>query len=194
MASLKRPTIPVWAINQLARQRPDTIDDLIKTHRSLARAKDPQKLRNLSRHRRELVGALTDQARDLLIDAGHAPSRQTIDRISSTLLATSSPEEEDLLKKGRLERELTPGGFEEAFTDLPAFEDVGDAASTEAKERAKKEMRDLATEAREAKDKARALSRDAARIRRDADAIDNEARRWTRRAEQLEKKIKDLEG
>lgn len=194
MASLKRPTIPVWAINQLARQRPEAIDGLIEAHRSLARVEDPQKLRELSRHRRQLIGALTDQARDLLTDAGHAPSRQTIDRISSTLLAASSPEEEDLLKKGRLERELTPGGFEEAFTDLPAFEDVGDDASTEAKERAEKEAQALTAEAREAKDKARALSRDAARLRREADEIDNEARALTRRADRLEKKIKDLEG
>jgi hypothetical protein len=180
----------MWAINQLARRWPAAINDLIETHRSLAQVKDPGKLRDLSRHRRQLVGALTHQARDLLIDAGHTAGAQTIERISSTLLAASSPEEEDLLRKGRLVRELTPSGFQEAFTDLPALEDTNDAASTEARERAEEEVKDLAAEAREAKDKAKALGRDAARLRREADEIDNEARAWTRRADQLEKKAK----
>lgn len=178
----------MWAINQLARRWPAAINDLIETHRSLAQVKDPGKLRDLSRHRRQLVGALTHQARDLLIDADHAASTQTIERISKTLLAANSPEEQDLLRKGRLERELTPSGFQEAFTDFPALDDTSDAASTEAKERAEKEAQDLTAEAREAQDKAKALERDAARLRREADEIDNEVRAWTRRADQLEKK------
>jgi hypothetical protein len=188
VASLKRPTIPVWAINQLADRHPAAINELIEARRSLAHVEDPGKLRDLSRRRRQLVGALADQARDLLIDAGHAASAQTIDRISRTLLAADSTESEDLLRGGRLERELTPSGFEEAFTDLPAFEDTGDAASTQAKERAEKEVRDLAAEARQMKEQAKSLARDAARLRREADAVDNEARSLTRRAEQLEKK------
>jgi hypothetical protein len=190
VASLKRPTIPVWAINQLARRRPAAIDDLIEAYRSLAQVKDPGKLLELSRRRRQMVGALTTQARDLLIEAGHTASAQITERITTTLLAANSPEEEELLRRGRLEQELTPTGFDEVFTDLPAFEDVSDAASSEAREQAKKEVDELTAEAREAKAKAKALARDGARLRREADSIDNEARAWTRRADEFDKKAK----
>lgn len=184
VGALKRPTLPLWAVNQLSRRDRETVDELIGVQRELAEAGGPDELQRGSARRRRLVGELTERARDLLLDAGLSASSQTIERIRSTLLAVNTPEEEQLLRRGRLERELEASGFEDAFAGL----DISDLPEPESDKEAEREAERLAGEARQARSRADSLAEEAARLTADARNATEKALEAEARATELEKR------
>jgi hypothetical protein len=112
---LRKPTVAVWLVNQLAREREMDVKRLLKAGEALGKAQASAKgfaeARSDEQHALE---RLASAARE----AGVGP--QAADRAIQTLRAASLTEEgRDLLKRGRLTEELEPPGFE-ALAGMPA--------------------------------------------------------------------------
>lgn len=116
---LSKPSISAWAVNQLYWNHRDEFDDLIATGKRFRPA-------HVSRHagkaaamrdsldaRRDALIQLSDLAAELLRDAGHNPTQETIRRIVTTLEAMSAyallP---DGPTPGRLTHDVDPPSFE----------------------------------------------------------------------------------
>jgi len=115
MSAQRKPTVPAWIVNQLARRNRREVDLLLDAGH---RARDEQrkavagKRANLDaalEQERSELRALLAAAREIAPDA----SAGTIERVSRTLRAAAITEEgRELIARGRLERELDPPGFE----------------------------------------------------------------------------------
>ena len=119
MKKLRRPTVAAWALDRLADVAPDEVGALLDAGAELARAqratlsgRDPQKLREATAKRRDLVAELSQTAADALRDAGRSPDTHLED-IRGTLEAASVDEEiGERLRTGTLERTSRPAaGF-----------------------------------------------------------------------------------
>ncbi len=116
--SLRKPTVPAWALNQLARRRPQDVkrllaigDRLRKAQDALLAGKDRSSLKRVSAEERELVDELTRDATAVAGEAGGATA--SIDeRIRATLHAAALDEHTARdLAAGRLVREREAVGL-----------------------------------------------------------------------------------
>jgi hypothetical protein len=124
--ALARPTVPAWALNQLARSLPAEIEDLVAVGAELRSAQDRAlsgrggaQLRQAGERRREAVKALTERAGALLSDAGRDPAAH-LAAIASALEAAAVDEEAAAaLCAGRLSKppERQSGFAESGFPD-----------------------------------------------------------------------------
>lgn len=120
--SLRKPTMPVWAVNQLARRNPEGIEALLAAGARLRAAQEEalrggesSALREATATERTLLRELTQQADEVLRGAAHGSAGK---RIGSTLRAAAlSTEAGQLLRRGWLGDELEPSGFD-AFAGM----------------------------------------------------------------------------
>ena len=116
---LAKPPISAWAVNQLYWSHRDEFEQLIATGKrfhsaqaSRSAAKAANMRDSLDERRQALVG-LSELATELLQDAGHNPSQDTLRRITTTLEALSAyallP---DGPTPGRLTQDVDPPSFE----------------------------------------------------------------------------------
>lgn len=116
---LGKPPVSAWAVNQLYWDHRDAFDDLIATGKRLrptqksrpgGKASD---MRDSLDARREALVNLSDLATEVLSDAGHSPSQDTLRRVVTTLEALSAysllP---DGPTPGRLTQDVDPPSFE----------------------------------------------------------------------------------
>ena len=107
---LAKPSVSAWAVNQLYWDHRDAFDQLIATGKSFSRG--PSRRESLDARRDALV-QLSELATELLRDAGHNPSQDTIRRVTATLEALSAyallP---DGPTPGRLTNDVDPPSFE----------------------------------------------------------------------------------
>src|SRR5919197_4485194 len=124
---LRKPSLPAWVVNQLARQRELDMKRLLTAGEQLAgaqveaiRAQSGDAFLEARRDQQHALEALTARAREILADAGRGPA--ALDRVLATLRAGSLTEDgRALLGSGRLTEELEPPGFEAlAGLDIPA--------------------------------------------------------------------------
>jgi hypothetical protein len=118
--ALPKPTLPVWAVNQLHWRHPeiyrsllDTAENLRATHKAVLAGRRGD-LRAASRAHEEALDAALKAALAIAAEGGNPASdavRQTIGTTLRALPAADPP--------GRLRQALMPGGFE-ALTGLPA--------------------------------------------------------------------------
>ena len=116
---LRKPTLPAWVVNQLARRREVEVRRLIEAGERVAAAQaDAMRGRGADefQHARQEESRALQQLRaaagDVLADAGR-PSGGSLDRVVATLRAAALTEEgRSLLGQGRLTEELEPPGFE----------------------------------------------------------------------------------
>ena len=116
---LKKPTVPAWAVNQLARRREVDIRRLLRAGEQLEQAQksvveggDHQAFERARDAERDALRRLRTQAADVLRAGGHAAADATLERVARTLHAGSATEEgRTLLREGRLTEELEPQGF-----------------------------------------------------------------------------------
>jgi len=187
IATLKRPTAALWAINQLARHHPDEVERYLEIQRSLGTVAGASALGELTGQRRRLVGRLTRLAREILEEAGHAVTTQTMQRVGSILLAADTPEEQDLVRRGRLDREPTASGFGGMALDP---DQAVAAAPAEESPAADREAEQLEVQAVAAAKVADRLAEEAARLLQEADAVASEAREARKRADELRRDAK----
>ena len=116
--SLPKPSISVWAVNQLYWRHRDQFDRLIAAGQRFRRAHSSrtgkaEEMNEALHARREALSHLSDLAARLLSDAGHNPALETMRRIGTTMEAISAyaalPDDQ---AAGRLTKDLDPPGFE----------------------------------------------------------------------------------
>lgn len=130
---LRKPTIPAWTVNQLARREKMRLRGLLtagerlrKAHEKLLGGGSPEALQRARDDERSAIAELAGAAGSLLIEAGHPATEATLDRVRETLHAAAVDEEAgQRVREGRLERELAAAGF--GFGALPAAPGAGRA-------------------------------------------------------------------
>ncbi|MPY48046.1 hypothetical protein [Streptomyces acidicola] len=110
--SARRPTLAAWAANLLLRSKPQESRQFLELGSALReahRTMDPGAIKDLSGQRRRVVAALSRQAAQLALDAGHRLSDSVRHEVESTLNAVlADPDAADLWATGRLHSALTP--------------------------------------------------------------------------------------
>jgi len=178
---LPKPTVAVWAVNQLADQEKAGVRALLAAGSSLRRAQEAtlagrgssDALREAQAKERSAVQELTQRARAILGEANRAASPATLERVATTLGAAAVDEESrDALRAGRITAELEPAGFGAlAAFELPpagSRSQAGGVRDELAERRAQKEelqrrKRELQQQVRELDAEARAAEREAER-------------------------------
>jgi hypothetical protein len=198
--ALKKPSVPVWAANQLARRNPADVEALVDAGAQLRAAQEaalrggsPEDVRAATRAERDALRTLTRHATGVLDDAGRPASQQTLERISSTLRAAAvNPDAADLLRIGRLPDEVQAEGFSALAAMAPATpakrgrrtanNDTVDLAARREHELALRRLRREAEEAERAAVEAEQESEEAARNAAEARERAKAARRDAREA------------
>ena len=189
--ALKKPSVSAWAVNQLARQHPQEVAELVKAGDALRKAqrdvlagKKGADVREASRAQHELADELVDAAREILAGA----TQTTAQRISGTLRAASTdPVAAKLLRKGRLSEDVESIGFGPLLHVAPQRKGRSPPQRNRARERAaaqKKRKQEAAAQAR----------KESAAARKAADKAAREAKRAQERAEAAERRAASLEG
>jgi hypothetical protein len=179
---LRKPPLPAWVVNRLARQRELDVARLVKAGEQLAtaqteavRAQSGDAFLDARRDQQHALERLAAHARDILADAGRGPG--ALDRVLATLRAGSLTEEgRALLKAGRLDEELEPPGFEALAGAAPAEPEPRKRRAPTAAE-ARRRVRDLQRGLRELDTRAAAAERHAAQVRKELEAAEAEASR-----------------
>jgi hypothetical protein len=116
---LAKPSVSAWAVNQLYWDHRDAFDQLIATGKRFRHAPTSRRagkaadMRESLDARRDALVELSEFATELLRDAGHNPSPDTVRRVTATLEALSAyallP---DGPTPGRLTNDVDPPSFE----------------------------------------------------------------------------------
>ncbi|HEX2382887.1 MAG TPA: hypothetical protein VHI95_09640 [Acidimicrobiales bacterium] len=87
--ALRRPTIPVWALNQVARERPDQVNEVVAASSEAQAAKDKD-IRDALARRRDRLHDVMVSARQIIEGSGRSPDTHELDLTSalSTILAS----------------------------------------------------------------------------------------------------------
>jgi hypothetical protein len=117
--ALRKPSVAVWTVNQLARRHPDEIEELVESGKRLRdgqakalRGGAADTVREATAAERASLRKVTRLAEELLSDEGRPAAAATLERIASTLRAAAvEPDAATLLAAGRLPDEVEPSGF-----------------------------------------------------------------------------------
>ena len=201
---LAKPSVPAWAVNQLARHETAKVRRLLDAGEKMRAAHERalsdragEDFRKATEAERRLVQELTDDARTLLEEAGNPASDQVIKRVSETLRAASTDDEaRELLEAGRLTKELEPAGFGAlagvSFTAQPRQRPSG--TPRESRARLQRELRDLRARAQQAQREAVRAVNDARNAREAAEQATREAEEKQEVAEELARELEELEA
>jgi hypothetical protein len=110
---LTKPSISAWAVNQLYWNHREEFEQLIAAGKRFRPAQKAADMRDSLDARRGVLAELSELATELLSDAGHSPTLDTLRRVTTTLEAMSAyallP---DGPTPGRLSNDLDPPSFE----------------------------------------------------------------------------------
>ena len=177
VAALRKPPVPVWAANQLARRNRPAVERLLHAGGAMRAAieeGDRDAFTAAQRDHAEALRKLRDAARRLLGETTGA----ALDRVVATLRAASVDEGLRLrLAAGRLDREPGAGGFDAlaGMTVAPAqprrrpAKEPPDRRRRERVEQAREALREAKGRQRELDAAARKAERAAQKARREAD-------------------------
>jgi len=191
---LRKPTVGVWLVNQLARERELDVQRLLKAGESLtqsqARAGAGESLQKF----RLALERLARAAREIAEREGIGAS--ALGKATETLRAASlSAERRELLKRGRLTEELEPPGFEALMGQQGAAR-VGAEKERKPPRDERAEKRRLAKEARERvsrlRGEARELATAARAAEREAERAEGEAAAARSRANDARDEVRAL--
>src|SRR5258708_17992760 len=191
VARLRRPSAPLWAVNQLARHaRPalerflDAVDRLRRTQLS-----DPRGAMEAMRAERVQLEALVQRAEQALAEVGYSPSAEGRRRISDTLLgAAADRRHAEALMHGRLTEELHAPGFDALTGATPLRVVQGGTPRRDAgAAKAHDERRRAAAEARQRERDAKTREREAKAREREAKARERQREAEERRREASER-------
>ena len=124
VAALQKPTVAAWLLNQLARQRPEAVDQLVSLGadlRAVQQNLDGDQLRALGRRRQQLVRAFVREAGQLAAELGRPLSGATASQVEDSLRAAVADEGAGAaLLAGRLAAPLSYVGMGEVVASAPA--------------------------------------------------------------------------
>jgi hypothetical protein len=180
--ALRKPTLSVWAANQVARQQPKKLEWLMEVDQKMRRPDSPAEFRKASSTRHAMVGSLVDAAEEIATQHGHPASQAFREKLTRTFLAVANdPAAAEDLRRGRLLRDIEPSELDfgiSALAQPEATPAVESAQLRRARERADK----LAAQAEE-------LEGEAARAFRDAQDALAELEQARARAERLNRRV-----
>jgi hypothetical protein len=196
VASLKKPSVALWAVNRVAKDEAATIRQLRRSAEALARAQtggrtDARTLRAASDEFQERLDAVAKSATTVLERNRHAAAEETLRRIREIvrLAALQGGETWERMEKGALVNEPTPGedvlSMFQASTVTPAPAGKPSKAEAQAEERRTKEA--AKRQAEEDAQRAEQLEATARRLRAEV----REAVAAAERAEQRAKAAED---
>lgn len=187
--ALRKPTIPVWTINQLARRHPDEVEALVAASDEVRAAQEAalaggerEQVRAATSAERAAMRTLTERAHELLSSADQRPTSAVLERVAATLrTAVLDQRGRELLAAGMLVEELESAGF-------GAFEGMRLPARRRPTRRAAKrtgatEERRRQERIRKLREQARKLAAAAQEAEREAERAEAEAARERRTAE-----------
>jgi hypothetical protein len=187
--ALRKPTVPAWAVNQLAAADPQGVEELLAAGADLRGAqqaalsgRQPDRLRAAMDARRAAVGRLAKVAASVLEGAGRSVEPHA-DDIAATLEAASiDPEAGERVRAGVLERPLPAAtGFADivGLRAVPTPKDTSSPARrTSASDAEEQRAVDDGDRAADAVDmRLSALEAEVARLSRERDAAERRARR-----------------
>jgi hypothetical protein len=205
---MKRPSLPVWTVNALARDAPDGVRAFVDATDRLKRGQlgDRDAVTAATRTQRQALQVLMRSAEAILRRATVKPTAQTLQRISGTLVgaATDRDARRDLLH-GRLTDERHAPGFEalddaqiallparRAESPKPAGQPARITAerAREAQRAARARADDLAAAARALEETAAVRKRDAAEAGRALSALAQQVRQAEARARDLQQQAR----
>ena len=125
--TLAKPPVSAWAVNQLYWQHRTAFEKLLSAGERFRQAQTSRLTRKVADMRvaldarRDALAQLSDLAAELLRDAGHNPSLDTIRRVTTTLEAMSAYGSlPDGPRPGRLTEDVDPPGFETLASFVPS--------------------------------------------------------------------------
>jgi hypothetical protein len=213
LKGLPRPTVAAWAANQVARQSPAEVAELLTAGAELRKAQRKALsgvkgggFREAMERRRDAVIALVKAAEVVLREAGKG-SASTVDVLQPTFEVASVDERAgEALKAGRLERELAaPSGFGDAtgleVVAAPAQRPAArgkrkeqDEAARAEQEAARREARELERQAAEARRKVMRVQAAASRAQERADRAAAEAAEARAAAKEAARELKEAQA
>jgi len=200
---LSKPSISAWAVNQLYWNYRDEFDRLqvagqrLRQLQTSGLAGKVTNVRASLEERRDALSHLADLATELLTDAGHSPTQDTIRRITSTLEAISSQAHlADGPTPGRLTQDVDLPGFESLATFMSGAatarraEDVKRVAASPKSEKVAKEKTEVDTQKKRKLEEARQVRIAAAKDSlQDAKKLLTEWRAKIQKLETAQKKL-----
>jgi hypothetical protein len=117
--ALEKPSLPVWAINQLARREKLAVKALVDStarvrkaqERALGGAAAQDSLRKAQADERDALHELAARVERILGEGGRPATRAVVDRVRSTL-RSAAVTDPAALRRGQLTTELASVGFE----------------------------------------------------------------------------------
>lgn len=189
--ALRKPSLPAWVVNQLARSESDSVTRLLLLRDEMASFAGVDDLRRLGAEKRDLLNSLLERARAVLEQSGHPAGASTIDAITKTLQAGASEDERVRIAQGTLDRPLAPSGFE----GMGGFEvaDTGDSPgpSPQPGRAARRKAEKLTKEAEAAAREAGRLEQQAEQTQRQADDLVARAKHARGQAEELRQRAEE---
>jgi hypothetical protein len=210
---LRKPTLPAWTVNQLARREKMRLRGLLtagerlrKAHEELLVGGSPEALQQGRDGERRAIAELVGAAELLLKEAGHPASEATLERVRDTLHAAVVDEGIGRrVREGRLDKEEQMTGF--GFGNLPAAERAAKtkpaAAATRGQKRetkkdeAAREKQAQARKAREveaAQDKYREAEESLRDVRRAVADAERAVKSHTRELERAERVLRSRQA
>lgn len=118
ITALRKPTVSAWALNAMARSRPDLMGDLAEFSASMRAAQsdlDAAAMRDLSRGREELLGKLVSGVEEAAQEEdGRALGAALLAEVRATFVAAiADPQAEEAVASGCLTRALSYAGLGE---------------------------------------------------------------------------------
>lgn len=187
--ALRKPSVPAWALNQLAERDTEGVEMLLDTGAEVRAAQQAalssdgkaERLREATAARRQVVTRLTTLAGQILLETGRSPTPAMND-IRSTLDAASvDPDAGERLRAGTLDRTIRePVGFGDVFglRSVPGGTGSPDEDNVEA---------------RQGKDRSVSTA-DLARLRRDRDAAFKKVSSTRETAGRLSAEVESMES
>jgi len=136
LQALRRPTVAAWSVNLLVRERRELVDQVVGLGESLRQAQAMLRgdaLRDLTRQRRQLVAAVTQEVRSLATAEGQKLSDAAVRQVEETLQAAmADARAAEAVRSGLLAQSLASTGLESLAEVLAVPPDViEDAADAE---------------------------------------------------------------
>ena len=187
VAALRKPSLPAWLVNQLARKRRSDVQALLKATEAI-RAGDA----DADERFRESVDGLVRAARDLLGATERKTSDTVLREVATTLRASAAAAPEELAA-GRLTEAREASGFDALAGATPRPARAKAAKAKPAEPGVERAVLDKARRAlTEARDEARKLRRRAADAEREARRAEKELDEAETRVAKAERRLEEL--
>jgi hypothetical protein len=192
LAKRRKPSLPVFAANRLARENPDDVADLLSAAERLTAAHAKGDSGALRKEQAELAARVRALVRHAQEAAGRPLSDAVEERLAALLRAAASdPDAAALLRRGMLSEELEPAAFG-ALAGVPLQPAKPRRESGRDAERAREQKRQARVA--ELEDQLAEAQSEVEQAKRELGKAEREVERAERRVATLEGQLGDARG